>query len=226
MNKLLPCPVCGSTDIKMYAFDIAPECSVECQKCGTCVCGTVSWRKFDTVKSHDKRCWKALIKKWNRRASTEKECVTRVTDKDYEIIEAIERCATGSADDCNLCEFQGGACRAGIISQIFNLINRYKLENEKQRKTENDADETIKAQAAEIDRLQKLVVDLNANINQSFKKMDFLKSKLAFAEQCISQVYMANGLHYGEKAIDKRIEDYKKSVNNLIKEMTEKGDSK
>lgn len=34
MAELLLCPFCGNSDIRMFAFDVAPECRVECGKCG------------------------------------------------------------------------------------------------------------------------------------------------------------------------------------------------
>ena len=71
MAELLPCPFCGNSDIRMFAFDVAPECRVECDKCGATIMAVVHWKKHETVKSHDKRCRKKLIKLWNRRANND-----------------------------------------------------------------------------------------------------------------------------------------------------------
>ena len=57
-NDLKPCPFCGSTDIEVYAFSFAPDCDVRCESCGARISDEVPWRKFETVKSHDKRCYK------------------------------------------------------------------------------------------------------------------------------------------------------------------------
>lgn len=73
MAELKPCPFCGGTDIKMYAYSIAPECSVECQQCGARIDASVPWRRIDTEALHDHKCWKKLAKKWNRRAQNDKE---------------------------------------------------------------------------------------------------------------------------------------------------------
>ena len=67
MAELKPCPFCGSTDIKLYAFDIAPECSIECQKCGATIQSEVRWKEKESIVKHDERCLKKLTKKWNRR---------------------------------------------------------------------------------------------------------------------------------------------------------------
>ena len=65
--KLLNCPFCGSTDIKLFAFNVAPECRIECNKCGASIPRAIYWKKHETVKAHDKRCYKKLAKLWNRR---------------------------------------------------------------------------------------------------------------------------------------------------------------
>ena len=71
MAELLPCPFCGNSDIRMFAFDVAPECRVECGTCGANISTEVHWKKSEIVKAHDKRCRKKLIKLWNRRANND-----------------------------------------------------------------------------------------------------------------------------------------------------------
>lgn len=73
MAELKPCPFCGSVKIKMYAFDVAPDCSVVCQQCGAAIRTEVRWKKRESVEHHDERCWKKLTKKWNRRTREEGE---------------------------------------------------------------------------------------------------------------------------------------------------------
>ena len=66
-EELKPCPFCDSNNIAMYNLDIVPECSIECKDCHATIESSVGWRENDTIKSHDKRCWEKLTKKWNRR---------------------------------------------------------------------------------------------------------------------------------------------------------------
>lgn len=67
MAELKPCPFCGGIDIKMYAFDVAPDCSIVCQQCGATIRLEVRWKKRESIEKHDERCWMKLTKKWNRR---------------------------------------------------------------------------------------------------------------------------------------------------------------
>ena len=78
--------------------------------------------------------------------------------KDNEIIKALECCK--STEHCGHCSYDKdhseiAGCTAALAKDALNLINRQKAEIAKLEKVEKYADETIKAQAAEIERLEK-----------------------------------------------------------------------
>lgn len=66
MDELKPCPFCGSTNITMGAYSIAPECHIECE-CGARIELTVNFDDGMSVKEHDDLCAVELAKAWNRR---------------------------------------------------------------------------------------------------------------------------------------------------------------
>ena len=66
MKDLKPCPFCGSDDIRVCAFEISPECYIECCNCGARIDAEIPWGDSD-IQEHDNACLKALRKLWNRR---------------------------------------------------------------------------------------------------------------------------------------------------------------
>ena len=67
MDKLKPCPFCGSTNITMGAYSIAPECHIECE-CGAGIELIVNFDAEMSVEEHDDLCAMELTKAWNQRA--------------------------------------------------------------------------------------------------------------------------------------------------------------
>ena len=68
MKDLKPCPFCGSDDIRACAFEISPECYIECCNCGARIDAEIPWGDSD-IQEHDNACLKALRKLWNRRSA-------------------------------------------------------------------------------------------------------------------------------------------------------------
>lgn len=68
MEDLKPCPFCGSDDIRVCAFEISPECYIECCNCGARIDAEIPWGDSD-IQEHDNACLKALRKLWNRRSA-------------------------------------------------------------------------------------------------------------------------------------------------------------
>jgi hypothetical protein len=52
----------------MYAGSIGPECSITCTDCNVWLELSVPWGDM-TEEEHDRACWEALEKTWNRRAN-------------------------------------------------------------------------------------------------------------------------------------------------------------
>lgn len=110
---------------------------------------------------------------------------------DNEIIKALECCKTENGNDCENCPYQnvgykpgsGGCCNV-LMGDALDLINRQKAELELKTMdinslaSERDAlQEMVEEQKAEIERLSKTVVDLNANLSESihcFTRMETL----------------------------------------------------
>lgn len=67
-NKVKPCPVCGSNDIHFFAFSLSPECSVCCYGCDTEIQIEVPLKHNETSEQRDERCYKKLLKEWNKRS--------------------------------------------------------------------------------------------------------------------------------------------------------------
>lgn len=110
---------------------------------------------------------------------------------DNEIIKALECCQSENGNDCENCPYsvvvyrQGeGGCTNKLMQDALDLINRQKAELELKTMdinslaSERDAlQEMVEEQKAEIERLSKTVVDLNANLSESihcFTRMETL----------------------------------------------------
>ena len=76
---------------------------------------------------------------------------------DNEIVKALE-CCVSEKKGCKGCPYEVDGCLLDgtnkLLKDILALINRQKAEIAKLEKVEKYADETIKAQAAEIERLK------------------------------------------------------------------------
>lgn len=70
-EELKPCPFCGSKKIEMHSFNIDTTCWLECEKCGASISREVGFSKKMSVKEHDKKCWVALRRAWNKRVNEE-----------------------------------------------------------------------------------------------------------------------------------------------------------
>jgi hypothetical protein len=65
--RLLPCPLCGGEKTNIHTFNIVPDVWVGCEDCNCGVEFCVPWKKKESIKHHDKRCYKEALKLWNRR---------------------------------------------------------------------------------------------------------------------------------------------------------------
>lgn len=129
---------------------------------------------------------------------------------DNEIIKALECCAkTEFISDCAKCEMLAFDCKDILIEYALDLINRQK---------------------AEIDRLQKTVVDLNTNLSESincFTRMESLY-KIKCKELEISK---SEAIKEFAERLKSEYEDEKQGryinwlmndiIDNLVKEMAE-----
>jgi uncharacterized protein (DUF305 family) len=81
---------------------------------------------------------------------------------DNEIVKALECCAVHGLLKCEKCpkKNEGVTCMYALSKDALDLINRQKAEIAKLEKVEKYADKTIKAQAAEIEKLEAKIKDL------------------------------------------------------------------
>lgn len=56
------CPKCNSNSLSFHAFSIDEDCYAKCENCNFYLETTVPWDNCNSVKEHDKKCLKALIK--------------------------------------------------------------------------------------------------------------------------------------------------------------------
>lgn len=153
--------------------------------------------------------------------------------KDNEIIKALECCKD---NDCDNCPFEEQCRRNGSLADIaLDLINRQKAEIVKLEKVEKYADKTIKAQAAEIERLQAenkkqkaILEEINDEINPLPFETDFdiamKKAKYEaikeFAERLKIEAFECDvSFGYGKECYQQAVAVIE--IDNLVKEMTE-----
>ena len=86
MDKLKPCPFCGSTNITMGAYSIAPECHIECE-CGAGIELIVNFDAEMSVEEHDDLCAMELTKAWNQRAQQQDVYKRQIWDSEEECLE-------------------------------------------------------------------------------------------------------------------------------------------
>lgn len=92
MKDLKPCPFCGSDDIRACAFEISPECYIECCNCGARIDAEILWGDSD-IQEHDNACLKALRKLWNRRSAAPAADVAPVVHGRWIDLNAIIICS-------------------------------------------------------------------------------------------------------------------------------------
>ena len=59
-EELKPCIKCGSKKIDAVAFSYSSLCVIKCLKCGYRIELDIPFKKLQTVKSRDNKCYRAL----------------------------------------------------------------------------------------------------------------------------------------------------------------------
>ena len=147
---------------------------------------------------------------------------------DNEIVKALE-CCVSEKEGCKGCPYEVDGCLLDgtnkLLKDIFALINRQKAEIAKLEKVEKYADETIKTQAAEIERYLHSIKLLEKDVQTAQSELKEFKAvyvdKIAdmaikeFAERLKS---LQIGLEISSESLYYVPID---CIDNLVKEMTE-----
>lgn len=158
---------------------------------------------------------------------------------DAEIIKALECCSRGSGDRqdwCTDCPLRGRIedCETELPEKALDLINRQKAELDKKdteidilirkKETLNDESSGLKA---EIERLQKTIIDLNANLSEMIN--NFTRMESLYKIKCkVLEVAKAEAIKEFAERVKQEIRKYIfipelefqcDEVDNLVKEM-------
>lgn len=129
MKGLKPCPFCGSDDIRACAFEISPECYIECCNCGARIDAEILWGDSD-IQEHDNACLKALRKLWNRRSAAPAADVAPVV-RCVECAKAIPHKYSPHFYKCGGCSYLRGRLVGGLFGCTAGKRKDEGEENEK-----------------------------------------------------------------------------------------------